>query len=111
MRDRSPTSTPTTHPARRSTTKRRTRSSPKSSKSAVSTDSEADVPEPGPGQVLIDVRAAAVNPLDLKIRSGRVGEMIPVRFPMIPGYDAAGVVDPLGRTGPPSRGRRNTSST
>ncbi|MEU4170782.1 NADP-dependent oxidoreductase [Streptomyces sp. NPDC026665] len=58
--------------------------------------SEVDVPEPGPGQVRIEVRAAAVNPLDLKIRSGRVAEMIPVRFPMIPGFDAAGVVDAVG---------------
>ncbi|AZS75471.1 NADPH:quinone reductase [Streptomyces lydicus] len=53
-------------------------------------------PEPGPGQVRIRVRAASVNPLDMKIRSGLMAGKVPARFPVIPGLDAAGVVDSVG---------------
>ncbi|MGW2411159.1 NADP-dependent oxidoreductase [Streptomyces tubercidicus] len=53
-------------------------------------------PEPGPGQVLIRVRAASVNPLDLKIRSGLMAGKVPAHFPVIPGLDAAGVVEAVG---------------
>ncbi|MFF3432216.1 NADP-dependent oxidoreductase [Streptomyces sp. NPDC002602] len=62
----------------------------------VLTRAEVDMPEPGPGQVRLRVRAASVNPLDLKIRSGLMADAFPVRFPMIPGLDAAGVVDAVG---------------
>lgn len=58
--------------------------------------SEVTTPEPGPGQVRIRVRAASVNPLDLKIRSGLMAKAAPARFPVIPGLDAAGVVDAVG---------------
>ncbi|MEU2629042.1 NADP-dependent oxidoreductase [Kitasatospora sp. NPDC007106] len=58
--------------------------------------SEVDPPEPGPGQVRIRVRAASVNPFDLKIRSGRMAADAPVSFPVVPGLDAAGVVDAVG---------------
>ncbi|MGW0764263.1 NADP-dependent oxidoreductase [Streptomyces sp. NPDC002676] len=58
--------------------------------------SEVTAPEPGPGQVRIRVRAASVNPLDLKIRSGLMAGTFPVRFPVTPGLDAAGVVDAVG---------------
>ncbi|MFJ2396495.1 NADP-dependent oxidoreductase [Streptomyces sp. NPDC087843] len=58
--------------------------------------SEVTPPEPAPGQVRIRVRAASVNPLDLKIRSGLMAEAFPARFPVIPGLDAAGVVDAVG---------------
>ncbi|MFE0699776.1 zinc-binding alcohol dehydrogenase family protein [Streptomyces sp. NPDC058872] len=53
-------------------------------------------PEPGPGQVRVRVRAASVNPLDLKVRSGRMAAVAPARLPMVPGLDAAGVVDVVG---------------
>ncbi|MGI5261668.1 NADP-dependent oxidoreductase [Streptomyces angustmyceticus] len=53
-------------------------------------------PEPGPGQVRIRVRAASVNPLDMKIRSGLMAGKVPAHFPVIPGLDAAGVVDAVG---------------
>jgi len=56
----------------------------------------ADIPQPGPGQVLIRVRAVAVNPIDLKIRSGRMDGIFPVRFPVLPGWDVAGVVEAAG---------------
>ncbi|MEU3921442.1 NADP-dependent oxidoreductase [Streptomyces sp. NPDC029004] len=58
--------------------------------------SEVAPPEPGPGQVRIRVRAASVNPLDMKIRSGLMAGTVPARFPVIPGLDAAGVVDAVG---------------
>ncbi|WP_310725602.1 NADP-dependent oxidoreductase [Streptomyces sp. N2A] len=58
--------------------------------------SEVATPEPGPGQVRIRVRAASVNPLDIKVRSGLMAGTVPARFPVIPGLDAAGVVDAVG---------------
>nr|WP_225853491.1 alcohol dehydrogenase catalytic domain-containing protein [Micromonospora sp. AMSO31t] len=54
------------------------------------------VPGPGPGQVRIAVRAAGVNPIDWKIRSGALAEMMPVRLPAVPGVDVAGVVEQVG---------------
>ncbi|MFF4778236.1 NADP-dependent oxidoreductase [Microtetraspora fusca] len=57
---------------------------------------ECEVPEPGPGQVRIAVRAAGVNPIDWKIRSGVMAAVMPVRFPAVPGVDVAGVVESVG---------------
>ncbi|WP_371583122.1 NADP-dependent oxidoreductase [Streptomyces sp. NBC_01314] len=60
---------------------------------------QAEVTEPhaGPGQVRIRIVAAAVNPIDFKIRHGWVQEMMgPVSFPAVPGMEAAGIVDELG---------------
>ncbi|MFI6804122.1 NADP-dependent oxidoreductase [Streptomyces luteogriseus] len=57
---------------------------------------EAPEPHPGPGEVRIRVRAASVNPVDWKVRSGAVREVLPVDLPAIPGRDAVGVVDKLG---------------
>ncbi|BCJ33300.1 NADPH:quinone reductase [Actinocatenispora thailandica] len=54
---------------------------------------EVEVPEPGTGQVRIRVRAAGVNPIDGKLRSGGGW---PIELPSIPGVEAAGVVDALG---------------
>jgi NADPH:quinone reductase-like Zn-dependent oxidoreductase len=48
----------------------------------------APVPEPGPGEVLVEVHAAAINPLDLANVAGLLG----TQLPMIPGVDFAGVV-------------------
>jgi NADPH:quinone reductase-like Zn-dependent oxidoreductase len=58
----------------------------------------ADVEEPhaGPGQIRIAVRAASVNPIDWKYRSGMLAEQMPLELPYTPGYDAAGVVDEVG---------------
>ncbi|KOV33827.1 hypothetical protein ADK97_17810 [Streptomyces sp. H021] len=64
--------------------------------SGVLRPTEVAPPQPGPGQVRIEVRAASVNPLDTKIRSGLMAEVSPARFPVIPGLDAAGVVDAVG---------------
>ena len=51
-------------------------------------------PEPGPGQVLVKIGAAAVNPIDTYIRSGAV--VLPIEFPYICGCDLAGTVEAVG---------------
>jgi NADPH:quinone reductase len=51
-------------------------------------------PEPGPGQVLVKVRAVALNPIDLYIRSGLVA--FPLAFPYVIGCDLAGIVEQVG---------------
>ncbi|NKE64113.1 alcohol dehydrogenase catalytic domain-containing protein, partial [Lentzea sp. PSKA42] len=56
---------------------------------------EVEEPHAGPGQVRLKVLAAAVNPLDHKIRNGWMPHMAPA-FPAIPGLEAAGVVDEVG---------------
>jgi NADPH:quinone reductase len=50
-------------------------------------------PRPGPGQVLVRIRAAGVNPVDTYIRSGIYG---PRPFPLTLGSDAAGTVENVG---------------
>ncbi|MBZ5734085.1 NADP-dependent oxidoreductase [Nocardioides sp. TRM66260-LWL] len=55
---------------------------------------EIDEPRPGPGQVRIRVRAAGVNPLDWKIRSGHAP--FPITLPHVGGLEVAGVVDEVG---------------
>src|SRR5579862_2440342 len=53
-------------------------------------------PSPGPGQVLVKVAAATVNPTDLGFRAG--GRTLPpgVEPPFIAGMDLAGVIDAVG---------------
>jgi 2-desacetyl-2-hydroxyethyl bacteriochlorophyllide A dehydrogenase len=49
-------------------------------------------PAPGPGQVLVEVRASSVNPIDWKIPGGQMAMRYGSTFPMILGFDASGVV-------------------
>jgi NADPH:quinone reductase-like Zn-dependent oxidoreductase len=62
----------------------------------------SDVPEPkvGPGAVLIEVRAAGVNPVDWKVMAGGLDAMMDAVFPVIPGWDVAGVVVAVGPDAP-----------
>jgi NADPH:quinone reductase-like Zn-dependent oxidoreductase len=53
-------------------------------------------PAPGAGEILIDVRAASVNPVDWKIRKGELRIFLPLKFPWIPGSDVAGEVAAVG---------------
>jgi NADPH:quinone reductase-like Zn-dependent oxidoreductase len=53
-------------------------------------------PVPGSGQLLVRVRAAGVNPIDWKIRQGRLRLLLPARFPIVLGYDVAGEVAAVG---------------
>ncbi|MET8545888.1 NADP-dependent oxidoreductase [Kitasatospora sp. NPDC004799] len=57
-----------------------------------------DVPEPklGPDSVLVRVAAASVNPVDWKVQAGYLDGMMDVLFPVIPGWDVAGVVERVG---------------
>lgn len=58
---------------------------------------EVDKPVPGPGQILLAVRRAGVNPGDHKLRSGSLqntGWNVPL--PLTPGFEAAGVVEAVG---------------
>lgn len=57
---------------------------------------EVETPKAGPGEVLVEVRAASVNPVDWKMRQGLLKDYFPVSFPRILGRDMAGVVAGLG---------------
>ena len=53
-------------------------------------------PKVGPGEVLVRVRSASVNPVDWKLMSGGLDPVMDVRFPVVPGWDVAGVVEAVG---------------
>jgi len=57
-----------------------------------------DVPRPEPkeDEILIRVVAVSVNPVDVAIRKGYLAELIGDKLPLIPGMDAAGVVEKTG---------------
>jgi NADPH:quinone reductase-like Zn-dependent oxidoreductase len=57
-----------------------------------------DLPDPpvGPDTVLVRVHAAGVNPVDLGIRGGHLAGAFPHHFPIVPGWDVAGVVESAG---------------
>lgn len=57
---------------------------------------DAPMPEIGPGEVLIKVHAASVNPVDWKVREGYLKDFIRYRLPLIPGWDVAGTVERVG---------------
>lgn len=57
---------------------------------------DARRPIPGPGQVLIEVRAAAINPGEAAIRKGVFASRWPATFPSGEGSDLAGVVAEIG---------------
>ncbi len=78
--------------------------------------SEPPAPKVAPGSVLIRVKAASVNPVDWKIMAGYLDGMMDVNFPVVPGWDVAGVVEAVGPDTPEfevgdevySYGRRDT---
>ncbi|MFE0748075.1 NADP-dependent oxidoreductase [Gordonia sp. NPDC058843] len=57
-----------------------------------------DLPTPkvGPDSVLVRVRASSVNPVDWKVREGYLAEILDTVFPVVPGWDVAGVVEKVG---------------
>lgn len=57
---------------------------------------DVPVPEPGPGQVLVQVKAAGINPGEAKIREGVLHERWPATFPSGQGSDLAGIVEAAG---------------
>lgn len=75
---------------------------------------DREVPDPGPDEIVVEVRAAGVNPVDWKIREGRLGRSAALPVPM--GQEVAGVVTAVGEAvdgfevgdevfGSPARGR------
>jgi NADPH:quinone reductase-like Zn-dependent oxidoreductase len=59
---------------------------------------EADVPTPSVGRrdVLVDVRAASVNPLDVMVRNGEFKQLLGYPQPFTLGHDVAGTVTEVG---------------
>jgi NADPH:quinone reductase-like Zn-dependent oxidoreductase len=57
---------------------------------------DARKPTAGEGQVLVEVRAASLNPVDSAIRQGYMHTMAPLQFPATLGFDMAGVVVGVG---------------
>tara|TARA_R110002049_G_scaffold50370_3_gene143131 strand:+ start:178990 stop:179988 length:999 start_codon:yes stop_codon:yes gene_type:complete len=53
---------------------------------------ERPTPKRKAGELLIEVHASSVNPIDYRLRSGEMKALLPGGFPRIPGYDVAGVV-------------------
>lgn len=67
------------------------------------TETELPDPKVGPDEVLIRVRAVGVNPVDWKLASGGLDAIIEARFPLVPGWDVAGVVEATGLDAPEYR--------
>lgn len=62
-----------------------------------------EAPTPGPGEVVVDVRAASVNPIDWKVRSGALSAVMPLDFPAGTGRDGAGAISAVGDGVDPAR--------
>jgi alcohol dehydrogenase len=58
--------------------------------------SELDDPVAGPGDLFVRVRAAGINPIDLKLAAGALRAVQRLRFPAPAGFDLAGVVERVG---------------
>ncbi len=57
---------------------------------------EVPIPHPGEGQVLVQLRAAGVNPADWKMRGGAYRQFMPLTMPWTPGLEGAGTVAGIG---------------
>lgn len=57
---------------------------------------DVDPPVPGPGQLVVAVKAAGINPGESKIREGALHDRWPATFPSGQGSDLAGIVQQLG---------------
>jgi NADPH:quinone reductase-like Zn-dependent oxidoreductase len=53
---------------------------------------EPPMPEPGPGEVLVEVHAAGVNPVDWKVREGKHRAFLPLSLPAVLGREVSGTV-------------------
>ncbi|MEC9490766.1 MAG: NADP-dependent oxidoreductase [Halanaerobiales bacterium] len=59
-------------------------------------ETDLPVPEPEADEILIEEHAAAVNPIDWKLRYGYLKEKLPFDFPIVLGWDVSGVVKKTG---------------
>ncbi|MCM1965989.1 NADP-dependent oxidoreductase [Streptomyces sp. NPDC002812] len=62
----------------------------------VLSETRIPVPKVGPGEVLVRVRCASVNPVDWKIMAGGLDGLMDVVYPVVPGWDVAGTVEYVG---------------
>jgi alcohol dehydrogenase len=62
----------------------------------VEVNKKASVPSISSGKILVNVKAAGVNPADWKIREGYMQQVIPLQFPSTIGMDFSGVVKQVG---------------
>src|SRR5690349_12145116 len=69
-------------------------------KDVLELNQSAPKPTPGKNQVLIEVRAASINPIDWKVRAGYLKEHVPLTMPATLGGDASGVIAEIGEAGP-----------
>ena len=53
---------------------------------------DVPVPRPGPGQLLVRIAAASINPADVVLPGGAYRDVTPLEFPHVPGNDFAGTV-------------------
>jgi NADPH2:quinone reductase len=58
---------------------------------------DVEIPHPSPGEFVVAVRAASINPGEAAIRHGYRGAMFPATFPSGEGSDLAGVVNETGK--------------
>src|SRR5688500_1275137 len=57
---------------------------------------DVEPPPVAPDGVLVRVRAAGLNPVDAKVRDGKLADKFPHHFPVILGWDVAGTVEQVG---------------
>lgn len=57
---------------------------------------EAHTRDPQPGEAVVHVETAGINPLDVKVIAGYLQQVFPVDFPYVPGTDFSGVVEVVG---------------
>lgn len=60
------------------------------------TVADVPMPRPGPGQILVRIAAASINPADVLLPSGEFRDITQLEFPHIPGNDFAGTVSEVG---------------
>lgn len=58
---------------------------------------EVPTPEINDNQVLVEMKATSINPIDWKLREGYLKQMLPFEFPIILGWDAAGIIRKVGK--------------
>ena len=57
---------------------------------------DVEKPPVAPDGILVRVHAAGLNPVDHKVREGKLADKFPFRFPVILGWDVAGTVEAVG---------------
>jgi D-arabinose 1-dehydrogenase-like Zn-dependent alcohol dehydrogenase len=61
---------------------------------------EREIPEPGPGQVLIKIQACGICHSDSLVKEG----MFPgIQYPRVPGHEVAGIIDKIGSSNSESK--------